>query len=130
MTSVDILGITLNDDKILPFQRVQNTIGCDMFKPSQDKVLLAMSQRHPNVIYLNQDGQPHPRDTFAVQSARLHEEYGDGDKDLRPLLVDFPVNTDKRFLGAVGPSDDTTLMWPHQLYQIMEVMTCVEQISK
>jgi hypothetical protein len=89
------LGITLNDEEILPFQRVRNTIGCETFKPLQDKVLLAMSQHHPNVIYLNPDWQPHPRDTLVIQSTRLHEEYGDGDKDLRLLLVYFPVDTDE-----------------------------------
>jgi hypothetical protein len=98
------VGITHNVDEILPFQRVQNTIGCDMFKPLQDELLLAMIQHHLNVIYLNPDRQPHPRDTLAIQSARLHEEYGDRDEDLRPLLVYFPVDTDKRYLGAVGPN--------------------------
>jgi hypothetical protein len=79
-----------------------------------------MSQCHPNVIYLNPEGQPHPRDTLVIQSARLHEEYGDGDTDSRPLLVDFPVDTSEQYLGTVAPSDDTMLMQPHQIYQIME----------
>jgi hypothetical protein len=107
------LGITLNDDKVLPFKRIQNTIGCEMFKPSHDEVVLAMSQQHPNVIYLNPEGQPHPRETLTIHSARLHEEYDDADVDLRPLLVDLPDDTDECYLGAVGPSDNAALMWPH-----------------
>jgi hypothetical protein len=55
------LGITLNDGKVLPFERIQNTVGCETFKPLRDEVLLAMSQCHPNVIYLNQEGQPRPK---------------------------------------------------------------------
>jgi hypothetical protein len=42
------------------------------------------------------------------------------DIGLRQLLVELPVDTDKCYLGVVGPSDDTPLMWPHQIYQIME----------
>jgi hypothetical protein len=34
--------------------------------------------------------------------------------------MDLPVDTDEHYLGAVGPGDDAALMWPHQMYQIME----------
>jgi hypothetical protein len=112
------LGITLNDDEVLPFER--NTVSCETFKPLRDEVLLAMSQCHPNAIYLNQEGQPRPKETLAVQTARLHEEHHDADVDLRQLVVELPINTDEHYLGAVGPSGDAALMWPHQIYQITE----------
>jgi hypothetical protein len=117
------LGVTLNDEEVLPFQKIKNTFGCETLKPSRDKVLLAMSQHHPNLIYLNPEGQLHPSETLVIQSARLNEEYGDRDKDLRPLFVDFPVDTDEQYVGTVCPSDNATLMWPHQFYQIMESST-------
>jgi hypothetical protein len=78
-----------------------------------------MSQFHPNVIYLNPEGQPHPGEALTIQSARLHEEFGDKDLDLRPLLTDYPVDMDGLYFSAVAPSDDAALMWPHQIYQIM-----------
>jgi hypothetical protein len=73
------LGITLNNDEFLPFQPIHNTVGCQTFKPSRDDVLCAMSQCHPNVIYLNPEGQLHPVEAHTIQSARLHEEFGDED---------------------------------------------------
>jgi hypothetical protein len=71
-------------------------------------------------MYLNPEEQPHPRETLAIQTTRLHEEHDEADVDLRQLLVELPVSTDERDLGVVGPSDDAALMWPHQIYQIME----------
>jgi hypothetical protein len=109
------LGITLNYDEVLPFLRIQNTISCETFKPSCDEVLLTMRQHHPNVIYLNSEGQPHPKETLVIQSARLHEEYDDADADLRLLLMDLLVDT------IIASSDGRTLMSPHQIYQIMEL---------
>jgi hypothetical protein len=100
------LGITHNDEEILPFQQIRNTVGCQTFKPSRNDVLCAMSQHHPNVIYLNPEGQPHPGESLTIQSAR-------------PLLTDYPIDTDGLYFGAVAPSDDAALMWPHQIYQIL-----------
>jgi hypothetical protein len=114
------LGITHNDEEVLPFQWIRNTVGCQTFKPSRDDVLCAMSQRHPNMIYLNPEGQPHPGESITIKSARLHEEFGDDDQDLWPLLTDYTVDMDGLYLGAVAPSDDAAFMWPHQIYQIMQ----------
>jgi hypothetical protein len=114
------LGITHNDEEILPFQRIRNTVGCQTFRPSRDDVLSAMNQCHPNVIYLNPEGQPHPDKPLTIQSARLHEEFGDEDGDLRPLLVDYPIDADGLYFGAVALSDDAPFMWPHQFHQIMK----------
>jgi hypothetical protein len=83
-----------------------NTICCETFNPSQDEVLLTMSQCQPDVIYLNPEGHPHASKTFAIQ--RLHEDYGDGDMDFRPLLVNLPLDTDKQYIGAVTPNNDDT----------------------
>jgi hypothetical protein len=41
------LGITLNNDEVLPFQQIHNTVGRQTFKPSRDDVLCAMSQPIP-----------------------------------------------------------------------------------
>jgi hypothetical protein len=79
-----------------------------------------MSQRHPNVIYLNPEGQPHPGKPLTIQSPRLHEELGDEDGDLRPLLADYPIDADGLYFGTVAPSDDVPFMWPHQIHQIMK----------
>jgi hypothetical protein len=114
------LGITHDDEEVLPFQQIRNTVGCQTFKPSRDDVLCAMSQCHPNVIYLNPEGQPHPGESLTIQSARLPEEFGDDDQDLRPLLTDYPVDMDGLYFGAVAPSDDAAFMWSHQIYQIMK----------
>jgi hypothetical protein len=89
------LGIALSDHEVIPFQRIRNTVSCETFKPSCDEVLCTMSQHHPNVIYVNPEGQPHPSEPLVIQSARLHEEYGDGDVDLRLLLVDYPVDIEE-----------------------------------
>ena len=109
---IDLRKSDAGIDLRIPFTRRGNVIGAQTFRPTRDKVLHAIDQGQPNVVFLNPESEYQATSPIGISSA-------DCDTDHRPQTGDIPFCPDAMYHHAVAPNDEAALFWPHQIHQVL-----------